>query len=221
MGDHSSAAGAASASALGIASTHVLSCSRNRTNSPPTSSSRSRSCSWQLGCAWSAWSLGSTPWFAEEPDHDRRGPRRHCNRGQLWGRHRRHWHHPRGVIHRRHHNIELEHAANRGIPRGSHDLCPRAHSGGCSARRMGDSPPAERRGRPDQHVDRRRLWRVAVQSRRGIPEDEMPRLIVIDTMMLRAPGPAGAVDHAVIACIVRRPRLTRSSTSQRHRLDRA
>ena len=35
---------------------------------------------------------------AEEPDHDRRGARRHRHRGRLRRRHRRHRHHPRGAF---------------------------------------------------------------------------------------------------------------------------
>ena len=37
---------------------------------------------------------------AEEPHHDRRGPRRHGHRGHLRRRHRRHRHHPRRAVHR-------------------------------------------------------------------------------------------------------------------------
>ena len=86
------------------------------------------------------------PWSAEESDHDRRGARRHRHRSRLRRRHRRHRHHPRGAVHRRHRHIELERAANRGVPGGSHDRGPRAHRRGCSARRLGDRPYAARRG---------------------------------------------------------------------------
>ena len=56
------------------------------------------------------------PWPAGEPDHDRRGARRHRHRGHLRRRHRRHRHHPRGAVHRRHRHLELE---RRSRPRSS------------------------------------------------------------------------------------------------------
>ncbi|MGW0696347.1 MULTISPECIES: hypothetical protein [unclassified Streptomyces] len=50
------------------------------------------------------------------------------------------------AVHRRHRHIELEHAADRTVPRGSHDHRPRAHSCGCSTRRPGNPAHTERRG---------------------------------------------------------------------------
>jgi hypothetical protein len=77
---------------------------------------------------------------AAEPDHDRRGPRRHRHRGQLRRRHRRHRHHPRGAVHRRHRHTELERAADRGVPGRGPDRRPDAHRYGRRARRLGLRP---------------------------------------------------------------------------------